>query len=62
MLKMVTGEAVQAELPTVLLNMSGEYEIQVATHLALAQLQAFSWDVVRYLRYQDQSSEEDTER
>lgn len=62
MLKMVTGEAVQASLPTVLLNMSGEYEIQVAIHLTLVQLQAFSWDVARSLRFLDQSNEEDTER
>lgn len=62
MLKMVTGEVVQASQPTVSLNLSGEYEIQVATHLTLVQLQAFGWDVVRYLRVLDQSNEEDTER
>lgn len=62
MLKLVTGEDLQASPPTVLLNMSGEYEIQVATHLTLVQLQAFSWDVVRYLRFLDQTNEEDTER
>lgn len=62
MLKMVTGEVVQASQPTVSLNLPGQYEIQVATHLNLVQLQAFCWDVVRYLRILDQSSEDNTER
>lgn len=59
---MVTGEAVQASQPTVTLNLSGEYEVQVATHLTLVQLQAFGWDVVHYLKVIDQSNEEDNER
>lgn len=62
MLKMITGEAIQTSPPTVLLNMSGEYEVQVATHLTLVQLHSFSGDVAGSLGYLDQSSEEDTER
>lgn len=62
MLKTVNGEAVQATPPAMPLNLSGGYEIQVATHLTLVQLQAFGRDVERYLRTLDQSSEEDTER
>lgn len=62
MLKMVTGEAIQASPPTVLLNMSGEYEVQVATHLTLVQLHSFSGDVVGSLGFLDQSNGEDTDR
>lgn len=62
MLKTVNREAVQATPPAMTLNLSGGYEIQVATHLTLVQLQAFGRDVERYLRTLDQSSEEDTER
>lgn len=62
MLKMVSREAVQATAPTATLNLSGGYEIQVATHLTLVQLHAFSRDVMRCLRSLDQSSEEDMER
>lgn len=62
MLKMVNGEAVQATPPAVALNLSGGYEIQVATHLTLVQLHIFGRDVQRYIGTLDQSSEEDTER
>lgn len=62
LLKVVKAEAVQASPAAVTLNLSGEYEIQVATHLTLVQLQTFGWDVKRCLRTVDQSSEEETER
>ena len=62
MLKIVQGEsAVQPTQPTVTLNLPGRYEIQVAAHLTLVQLQSFGQDVVRCLRSLDQSNEEEAE-
>lgn len=52
MLKMV-GQAVAP--PTLTLNLPGDYEVQVAIHLTLLQLQNFGQDVDRYLRGLDQS-------
>ncbi|KAM9336621.1 colony stimulating factor 3 (granulocyte) a [Symphorus nematophorus] len=62
MLKMVEGEAVvQPTQTSVTLHLPGDYEVQVAAHLTLVQLQAFGQDVVRCLRSLDQSNEEETE-
>lgn len=61
MLKMVLGEAVQPTSTPVTLRLTGEYEVQVAAHLTLVQLQSFGQDVMRSLRSLDQSNE-DTER
>ncbi|GAA6227925.1 uncharacterized protein LOC108875695 isoform X1 [Lates japonicus] len=59
MLKMVQKEAVVQPSPTpVALNLPGEYEVQVAAHLTLVQLQSFGQDAVRLLRSLDQSNEE----
>ncbi|XP_029933803.1 colony stimulating factor 3 (granulocyte) a [Myripristis murdjan] len=62
MQKMVQGEsAVQPTPPALNLRLPGEYEVQVATHLTLVQLQSFGQDMVRSLRSLQQSSEEETE-
>lgn len=61
MMKMVLGEAVVQPTPTpVTLSLPGDYEVQVAAHLTLVQLQSFGQDMVRCLRSLDQSNE-DTE-
>ncbi|XP_022598757.1 uncharacterized protein LOC111220080 isoform X2 [Seriola dumerili] len=62
MLKMVQKEAVVQPTPTPMaLRLLGEYDVQVAAHLTLVQLQAFGQDTVRCLRSLDQSNEEETE-
>lgn len=62
MLNKVKGEALVQSTPTpVTLHLPREYEVQVATHLTLVQLQSFGQDVVRLLRSLDQSSEEETD-
>ncbi|XP_056222310.1 colony stimulating factor 3 (granulocyte) a isoform X1 [Seriola aureovittata] len=62
MLKMVQKEAVVQPTPTPMaLHLLGEYDVQVAAHLTLVQLQAFGQDTVRCLRSLDQSNEEETE-
>uniref|UniRef100_A0A3B4YIH9 Colony stimulating factor 3 (granulocyte) a n=1 Tax=Seriola lalandi dorsalis TaxID=1841481 RepID=A0A3B4YIH9_SERLL len=62
MLKMVQKEAVVQPTPTPMaLHLLGEYDVQVAAHLILVQLQAFGQDTVRCLRSLDQSNEEETE-
>ncbi|XP_030256120.1 colony stimulating factor 3 (granulocyte) a isoform X2 [Sparus aurata] len=62
LLKKVHAEAVVQPSPTpVALTLPGDYEIQVAAHLTLVQLQAFGQDVVRCLRSLDRSNEEETE-
>lgn len=61
-LNKVKGEALAQPTPTpVALRLPGEYEVQVAAHLTLVQLQSFGQDVVRLLRSLDQSSEEEPE-
>ncbi|KAM9838046.1 uncharacterized protein ACBR49_018675 [Aulostomus maculatus] len=51
MLKMLQAEsAVQPTHTPVALQLSGEYEVQVAAHLTLEQLQGFLQDIVRCLR------------
>ncbi|XP_034715847.1 colony stimulating factor 3 (granulocyte) a isoform X1 [Etheostoma cragini] len=62
MLKIVRAEAAVQPSPTPLaLRLPGEYEVQVAAHLTLVQLQSFGQDTVRFLRSLEHSSEEDTE-
>nr|ARP51377.1 GCSF-2 [Oplegnathus fasciatus] len=62
LLKLVQAEAVVQPTPTpVALSLPGEYEVQVAAHLTLVQLQAFGQDMVRCLRSLDQSNDEETE-
>ncbi|XP_068161351.1 colony stimulating factor 3 (granulocyte) a isoform X2 [Antennarius striatus] len=51
MLKMVQGEALVQPTPTPMtLNLPGDYEVQIAAHLTLVQLQSFGQDMVRVLR------------
>lgn len=59
MLKMVGEEVVTPS--TIRLNLRGDYEIQVAAHLTLLQLQTFGQDVDRCLKSLDQSSDQDTD-
>ncbi|XP_049418788.1 colony stimulating factor 3 (granulocyte) a isoform X2 [Epinephelus fuscoguttatus] len=62
MLKMAQAEtAVQPSPTPMALHLPGEYEVQVATHLTLVQLQSFGQDTVRCLRSLDQSNDEETE-
>ncbi|XP_039991573.1 colony stimulating factor 3 (granulocyte) a [Xiphias gladius] len=62
MLKMVQNEAVVQPTPTPMaLSLLGDYEVQVAAHLTLVQLQSFGQDTVRCLRSLDRSNEEMTE-
>ncbi|XP_071318402.1 colony stimulating factor 3 (granulocyte) a isoform X2 [Trachinotus anak] len=62
LLKMVQKDAVVQPSPTPMaLRLQGEYDVQVAAHLTLVQLQAFGQDTVRCLRSLDQSNEEETE-
>lgn len=60
MLNMVQKEVVAQSTPTpVALRLLGDYEVQVAAHLTLVQLQAFGQDAVRCLRSMDQNNEEE---
>ncbi|KAK5881030.1 hypothetical protein CesoFtcFv8_021881 [Champsocephalus esox] len=62
MLKMAQAEAVVLPSPTpVALRLPGEYEVQVAAHLTLVQLQAFGQDTMRCLRDLDRSNDEETQ-
>ncbi|KAJ4940079.1 hypothetical protein JOQ06_026389 [Pogonophryne albipinna] len=62
MLKMAQAEAVVQPSPTpVALRLPGEYEVQVAAHLTLVQLQAFGQDTTRCLRGLDRSNDEETQ-
>ncbi|XP_033962699.1 colony stimulating factor 3 (granulocyte) a isoform X2 [Pseudochaenichthys georgianus] len=62
MLKMAHAEAVVQPSPTpVALRLPGEYEVQVAAHLTLVQLQAFGQDTTRCLRGLDRSNDEETQ-
>uniref|UniRef100_A0A665V0C2 Colony stimulating factor 3 (granulocyte) a n=1 Tax=Echeneis naucrates TaxID=173247 RepID=A0A665V0C2_ECHNA len=62
MLKMVQKDVMTQPTPTpVVLQLQGEYDVQVAAHLTLVQLQGFGQDTVRCLRSLDQSNEEETE-
>lgn len=44
-------------LPTVKLNLPGDYEVQVAAHLTLLQLQQFGQDVDRCLESLDHTTD-----
>ncbi|XP_072312302.1 colony stimulating factor 3 (granulocyte) a [Eucyclogobius newberryi] len=46
-------------LKPVVLHLSGEYDIQLAAHLTLVQLEAFGQDVVRCLRSMEHNMEEE---
>nr|XP_046233275.1 colony stimulating factor 3 (granulocyte) a isoform X2 [Scatophagus argus] len=60
MLRLVQEKAVVPPTPTpVTLRLPGDYEVQVAAHLTLVQLQSFGQDVVRCLRSLDLSNEEE---
>ncbi|KAI4807415.1 hypothetical protein KUCAC02_027222 [Chaenocephalus aceratus] len=62
MLKIAQAEAVVQPSPTpVALRLPGEYEVQVAAHLTLVQLQAFGQDTTRCLRGLDWSNDEETQ-
>lgn len=54
MRKMVETSVV---LPTVKLNLPGDYEVQVAAHLTLLQLQQFGRDVARCLESMDHTTD-----
>ncbi|XP_060883582.1 colony stimulating factor 3 (granulocyte) a isoform X1 [Labrus mixtus] len=55
-------KAVVLPSPTpVALRLSGKYDVQVAAHLTLEQLQSFGQDMVRLLRTLDPSSDEEME-
>lgn len=43
------------------LHLPGDYEVQVAVHLTLVQLQTFSQDLARCLRGLDRSADEEIE-
>ncbi|XP_034414165.1 colony stimulating factor 3 (granulocyte) a isoform X2 [Cyclopterus lumpus] len=59
LLKMAQAEAaVQPSPMSVALRLPGEYDVQVAAHLTLVQLQSFGQDTVRCLRSLDRSNEE----
>lgn len=60
MLNRITAETTALPSPTpVALRLEGEYEVKLAAHLTLVQLQSFVQDVDRLLRSLDQSSEEE---
>ncbi|XP_037611277.1 uncharacterized protein LOC119479580 isoform X3 [Sebastes umbrosus] len=62
MLKMVQTDAVVQPSPTpVALNLPGNYEVQVAAHMILVQLQAFGQDTARCLRSLNRSNVEETQ-
>ena len=52
---------VQPTPTPVTLRLHGEYEVQVAAHLTLVQLQSFGRDAIRCLRSLDTSNEDETE-
>ncbi|CAG5908727.1 unnamed protein product [Menidia menidia] len=62
MQKMLQPEAEVQQAPDPLdLRLPGNYEVQVAVHMTLVQLQSFGRDMMRCLGSLDQGSEEDTE-
>ncbi|KAG8009085.1 hypothetical protein GBF38_011692 [Nibea albiflora] len=61
LLKIVQETVVLRTPSPVTLNLPGEYEVQVAAHLILVQLQSFGQDMDRSLRSMVQKKEEETE-
>ncbi|MEQ2159997.1 hypothetical protein GOODEAATRI_029059 [Goodea atripinnis] len=62
MQKMTQMQAVVPPMSTsVELRLPGDYDVQVAAHLTLDQLQAFSQDVARCLRSLDLSNDDEKE-
>ncbi|KAM9425877.1 colony stimulating factor 3 (granulocyte) a [Pholidichthys leucotaenia] len=61
MLQLAKAEPLQQNPSPVALHLPGDYEVQVAAHLTLVQLQSFGQDMVRSLRGLDLSTEEDSE-
>lgn len=62
MLKMAQTDAGVQPSPTpVTLNLPGDFEVQVAAHMILVQLQAFGQDTVRCLRSLNRSKDEETQ-
>ncbi|XP_062416025.1 uncharacterized protein LOC119212983 [Pungitius pungitius] len=64
MVKMANAEAAVQPTPSptpTALRLTGEYDVQVAAHLILVQLQSFGRDALRCLRSLDRSSEEEAE-
>lgn len=59
MLKMAGEETVVP--PVVSLNLPADYEVQVAAHLTLQQLQTFGRDVDHYLKSLDKTVDEETD-
>ncbi|KAM4624455.1 colony stimulating factor 3 (granulocyte) a [Polymixia lowei] len=58
MLRMIQAEPTALPtVPSVVLRLPGEYEVQVGTHLTLVQLQAFGKDMMRTLRSFSQDAE-----
>lgn len=47
--------------PVVSLNLPADYEVQVAAHLTLQQLQTFGRDVDHYLKSLDKTVDEETD-
>ncbi|KAM4526884.1 colony stimulating factor 3 (granulocyte) a [Fundulus diaphanus] len=56
-----TSVAVPPTSASVELRLPGDYEVQVAAHLTLVQLQTFSQDVARCLRSLDRSNDDENE-
>ncbi|XP_028332602.1 uncharacterized protein LOC114481764 [Gouania willdenowi] len=56
-----TEGSVQPSPTTVDLHLPGEYEVQVAVHLTLVQLQSFGQDMVRCLRSLDLTDDKEAE-
>ncbi|XP_026206534.1 colony stimulating factor 3 (granulocyte) a isoform X2 [Anabas testudineus] len=61
MLRMVQESVVQPSPTPMALHLTGEYEVQVAAHLTLVQLQSFGQDMVRCLRSLDVNNDEETD-
>ncbi|TNN39529.1 hypothetical protein EYF80_050305 [Liparis tanakae] len=59
MLKMAQAAAALPSSPSVALRLPRDYEVQVAAHLTLVQLQSFGQDAVRCLRSLDRSGEDE---
>lgn len=61
MLNIVQESVLQPTPTPVALRLTGEYEVQVAAHLTLVQLQHFGQDMMRCLRNLDLNNDNDDE-